>query len=123
MAAGDEDATTTDLTAENAKPQSDCGESVGSAADSVLNQEQNGGGETFDKKKKKRRKRKFKLFSNSFISQFFLVWIYQLIWIARDAGNLRNLILVLRPSETAQDAGERLEKHWKEQLKLYSQLM
>jgi hypothetical protein len=64
------------------------------------------------KQRKKKKKKRIKLFSTSILSNIFFIWIISLVNAVRST-DVRNVLFQLAPSETAQQAGDRLEGNWK----------
>lgn len=68
-------------------------------------------------KKKKKKKKRFLLAAGNFISQFFLLWVYRLVQLNSNKADVRNVVFVLAPSETAKYAGDRVSQFWEDQKK------
>lgn len=72
-------------------------------------------------KKRKRKKLKFTLGSSNFVSQLFFFWIFRLVQISSVGLDIRNVMLVLCPSETAKVTGDKLDYIWKEEMTKYGE--
>ncbi|KAI8906294.1 P-loop containing nucleoside triphosphate hydrolase protein [Gorgonomyces haynaldii] len=67
------------------------------------------------KSKKKKKKPRFLLGTRNVVSQFFFYWVFCLVRINLLAQDIRHVILVLMPSESAKTAGEKLDYHWQQE--------
>ncbi|KAJ3258950.1 Multidrug resistance-associated protein 1 [Boothiomyces macroporosus] len=66
------------------------------------------------KTKRKRKKTKFTLKPRNICSQFTFSWIIALVYKCTKTNDVRNLLLMLDKSETAEIVGNKLEKNWNE---------
>jgi hypothetical protein len=74
-------------------------------------------------RRKKKKKPKFELKASNSISQFFMIWIINLVRISRnqrysftDNSDIRHISFILSNSESSKVCGERLDKVWQLEL-------
>jgi hypothetical protein len=63
-------------------------------------------------KRSKKKKTKFILKSGNFVSQLFCFWIFKLVYVCFKKPEIKNIMILLCPSETADVAGKKLQDEW-----------
>ena len=69
------------------------------------------------KRKRKKKKMKFRLAPPNLLSNFFMIWIYELIKLSWRVSDIRNIFFILNSTETAKESGNKLYKCWNEQIR------
>jgi hypothetical protein len=63
-------------------------------------------------KEKENKQKQFQVGSGNVISQIFFIWVFRFIFVLRKSSNLKDLILVLRETETSDYNDKILEAKW-----------
>ena len=79
---------------------------------------------TFKEKNKKKtiKTTQFQVGAGNFISSAFFLWVFRLILVLRKAGDLKNLQLILRKSETSEYNDRLLDVKWTQEKQRASSL-